>query len=390
MAKGEKVKVLFVVMDFWQAGAERFAFEVDSSLNKDLFDVTILCVRNLNESVDFPDYYYKEHLKLNTHIVFLETLVGESKIATRIKRRIPALNRNKKSKRLNGFFSQFPVINWFGEYAYSFLCEKLEDSIARRSVIHIMNARFQGPSFYENFPKGQKYIFTSGFDDEEQVKYEFADIEDYEHVLFPLHLNLHSPENNWKFKDKAKKKIGVFTRLSAMKPLDPFVYAFHLLLDRMPDIELHIFGSGDPVIAGFDKYIRHLSLQNKVFFRGHQEDIVKTAVNEELDLVWFQGYKNRPAGYAGFDICRTGIPQVLWDFNPSPLSYGIGGNVYPIYKHLTSFVDKSYQVLTDEKEAMSLSSLQFNDLLENRDMQKKIYVLENLFLNIAETTSRNP
>jgi glycosyltransferase involved in cell wall biosynthesis len=382
----KKIKVLFVVMDFWQAGAERFAYEVDSSLNKDRFDVTILSIRGLNTSKDFEDYYYTRHKALGSNIIFLSDITGANTILTRVKRKLQAgIHKNSISNRkAASFINQFDVINWVGEYAFSLLCNSLDDSAYDKSVIHIMTAKFQGVEFYDNFPKDKSYLFTSGFDDEDQLKFELSEFPNYRHILFPLYLKVNQKINMWRFKPgKSNKKIGIFTRLSTMKPLDPFIYAFHLILDQLPEVELHLFGTGDPVAAGIHKYVEHLGIKNKVFYRGHQEDILETAVKEELDLVWFQGYKNRPAGYAGYDICSLGIPQIFWDFTNSSLSKPDARTVYPIYKNLNLFVRKSVDLLTVEEEAHSLSQLQFNDIVENRNMQHKIHILEDAFLNIT-------
>ena len=58
-------KVLFFVMDFWNAGAERMAYEFHLYLSNLNFEVTIICYRSLNDSsYGFDDYYYEKHLKL--------------------------------------------------------------------------------------------------------------------------------------------------------------------------------------------------------------------------------------------------------------------------------------------------------------------------------------
>ena len=69
-----KVKVLFVVSEFYQAGTQRFAFEIDRALNKDTFTVEILCILPLNSSQRFSDYYFSKHLELGTKIYFLDEI----------------------------------------------------------------------------------------------------------------------------------------------------------------------------------------------------------------------------------------------------------------------------------------------------------------------------
>ena len=395
------VKVLFVVMDFYQAGAQRLAYEVHCALNKKKFNVSILSFRDLKASKQYADFYYPKHKEIGSKVYFVNHLIGGSTIFNKTvsalfrsrivqkvlpektKKRATIFLNNSKQKRkiLSGFINQYDVIAWMGEYTFSFLCSYLEDSIYNKSVIFLMNAKFQGFEVYHSYPKNKHYIFVSGYDDERQLEHELSEFSNYRHVLFPLYLEIYSKTKNWLF-SKDKQKIGVFTRLDHMKPLDPFLYAFHLLLDKLPKLELHIFGSGDPMLSGVKKYTQHLGIEKSVFFRGHTPDIGRSAIDEQLNLVWYQGYKNRPAGYAGFDICLMGVPQLFWEFT-YPLDEIQSSETYPVFKNLNYFVEKSFEILTNEDAAHVLSELQFNDVVENRDIFKHVHVLENLFEEMA-------
>ena len=59
-----KVRILFVVSEFYQAGTQRFTFELDRALDKSKFEVEILCVLPLNNSDRFIDYYFEKHKEL--------------------------------------------------------------------------------------------------------------------------------------------------------------------------------------------------------------------------------------------------------------------------------------------------------------------------------------
>ena len=39
-----KIKLLFVVYDFYQAGAQRFVYEIDKALDRNKFQIEILCL----------------------------------------------------------------------------------------------------------------------------------------------------------------------------------------------------------------------------------------------------------------------------------------------------------------------------------------------------------
>jgi hypothetical protein len=133
-------------------------------------------------------------------------------------------------------------------------------------------------------------------------------------------------------------------------------------------------------------FLDRIGIKDKVFFRGHQEDIVQTAIDEKLSLSWFQGYNNdRPAGYAGIDICTTGTPLLCWDFHPYPNDFY--NPIYPHYKNLNKFVEKTIEILTEKENAEELSEWQYQDVVDNRNVYDYISIIENEYIRIAQQRS---
>lgn len=376
-----KKNILFVVGGLHRAGAERFAFEIDRALNKEKFLTTIFCLEFENKiSGNWKERYYeKKHLELGTPIIYKDKFLAERKtFFDRLKHYILKkvnidIQKNKDSKLFN-FLDSFDVIHWMGEYTYF---QGVSENIRNKSLIHIMSARFQDDTIYKAFDFSYNYNFCSPFKKGE-IEYELSQFKNYKHTFIPLVLKLDITENRWKFIDEPIKKIGIFTRLDRYKPLDPFLYAFHLLLDKMPNCELHLFGNGNPNTEGITDILDRLGIKEKVFFRGHQEDIVATVFQEKISLSWFQGYNNdRPAGYAGIDICSAGLPLVCWDFHPQPNN--VINSVYPHFKNLNAFVSFSVQILTNKEKAEKLSHNQFDDVLKTRDVNSYIKKLEEVY-----------
>jgi glycosyltransferase involved in cell wall biosynthesis len=383
-----KKKLLFIVSDFYHNGAQREMYEFDNALDKNKFEVTILSLIGLNTRIDLTDYFYEKHLEMNSKIIFFKDIIREPKkglnfrIINKVLRNL--LNekvKNNNSRSLLSLFSKYDKVVFMGEYVYQYLSSFIKNYSLKETFIFVMCSRFQSEN-YRDFNKDKKYVFFSGFDDMEQISFEFEGFKDYKHIYKPLGLMVSGESSKWKFKDdNTLKKIGIFTRLHKDKPLDPFLYAYKVLLSQGINIELNIFGVGDYKQAGYDRYINHLDLEGRVHFKGHQSDMKQTIIDEKLDLVWFQGYKNRPAGYAGFEVCLTGVPQLFWDFF-------VGQNkqinnldvVYPHYKDLLSFVEATKTILSDKKMADILSERQFNDVVNNRDISKNIKAIENIFL----------
>lgn len=380
-------KVLFVVGGFHRAGAERYAYEIDAALNKNKFTVSILCIENKDFiSNNWKERYYdKKHELLGSKISFIDSFFEEPVKADNLLHKIFHKITRKKFKKVKhkykpefyDYLNQFDVIHWMGEYTF---IHEVPQNIKEKSLISSLSAKFQDIHLYHWYDFDYPYHFVSGFHLEDGEYDEFTNIK---HTYFPLVMNISVKENQWKFQDNKIKKIGIFTRLDRYKPLDPFFYSFQLLLDKIPNCELHIFGNGDPVEQGMTKYLDRLGIADKVFFRGHQEDIVQTVKNEHLDLSWFQGYNNdRPSGYAGLDICTTGTPLVCWDFHTKP--FNPFNTTYPHFKNLNNFVNFSVEILKDKEKAETLSLNQFQEVFKTNDIENFISDLENLYVEYSK------
>lgn len=385
-----KKKILFVVSDFCHNGAQREMYEFDNALNKDKFEVTILSLIGLNSRADLPDYFYEKHLHLGSKVLFLKDFIKKQKkgLAYRISNKLLRNSLNKREKKNNIkrvaiLLDNYNHVVFMGEYVYQYLAPIIPIDYFKKILMFIMCSRFQSEG-YRNFEKNNQYVFIGGFDSSEQIDYEFAGFSDYKYKFMPLCLTVNNEFNRWEFnKNNESKKIGIFTRLHKDKPLDPFFYAYQVLLSQGLDVELHVFGVGDYKQAEYDRYINNLDLNDKIYFRGHQSDMKKTILDEKLDLIWFQGYNNLPAGYAGLEVCLTGTPQLFWDFfvgKNKQINRLDGDVIYPHYKNLMLFAEASKVVLYDCKVAELLSERQFQDVFNNRDIFKNVSTIEKIFL----------
>jgi glycosyltransferase involved in cell wall biosynthesis len=375
-----KCKVLFIVSEFYQSGTSRFTYEINLALDKSKFETTLLCLNPLNNSEIWEDYYDKKHIDLGSKIFFINEIQEKPfhpSIKQRIKRKLFKHPLPSTWYKISEFLTNYDVISLMGEYNYPYIKKYLYPSIEKKLYIHPMNSIFQKKDNYINFDKNKKFNFISAFQTED-LKYEFDEFKKFTHTYLPLSFKIPNSKPLWEPTNNLVKKIGIFTRLSSTKPLDPFIYSFQLLRNFIPNVEFHIFGSGDPEKEGISRYIRQLNLQDFIKFRGHQKDMLKTAIDEKIDLLWLHAYHSLPGGFAGFDLCSLGIPTIFWDFG--------GKNNIELKKifiqtnNINEFVSHSLNLLSSSEEAKHISQIQFNYTFKNQNIDFFIQNLEDTYL----------
>ncbi len=376
----DKKKILFVVAEFWQAGGERQTFEIISNLIAENVEIEILSLRNLNSEISKDDYYYHKYIDLKIKIHFLNDV--QSTNTPTIKQRI--FNKFKikdlplQNQPLIDFFFPFQKVFFMGEYTLPIVERFLNETIIEKSFVFIQFSIFQVPENYNRFDKNKSYNFISGFKDAE-IEIELAEFENYNHFYFPLSISIGGNPKYLNWENKIKK-IGIFTRITANKPLDVFFYALHLLLSEGEKIELHIFGDCPEDMKIILNCIDYLKIDKAVFFHGHQTNMKEVAIESKIDLVWFHSYYGAPGGYASFDLASLGIPQLFWNFTPEfDISKQI--NNWPIFNNLKEFVLSTKNNLKDDSKRLDISDFQFNTIKIERDIVNHIDTLKKIIFN---------
>lgn len=393
MSAKTRKKILFVVYSFVQAGGERYTYEIARALDKERYDIHFLKIYPLLHNKDWgTEYYYQPLLEAGFPIFFWEDILSNDKTFTtlqfinkhlsillpsRIKARLYRSLENRKQEKLIAFFSEYSIVNWMGIGIYSFLGVSLPPG-CYTSYIHVLTTKFQYESdCYEKWDKNKHYHFVTPFSHKLLLK-EMEDFKSHHSTYFPMSLTLTPFTVDSSAKPSSIKTVAVFTRIDKMKPMEPYLYGLKLLREKGADVQLFVYGAGNPQQTGLKRQISHLYLDEFVHFKGHTASIENTLKHDNLDLVWFQSGNNRPAGFAAFEIAMSGIPQVFWDFGnyEDDPEYN---NIYPNFIHLTNFANFSFNILQDKALAHELGEKQKRFVLMNQDIKKNIAILEKLF-----------
>jgi len=93
-----KIKLLFVVKDFYQAGAQRYIYEVDSVIDRSKYDITILCLHKQSKiDSKWHPYYLDKHRALGSNIVFIDTFLISNSLLKRIESKTNKIFRDKNT-----------------------------------------------------------------------------------------------------------------------------------------------------------------------------------------------------------------------------------------------------------------------------------------------------
>ncbi|MBL57401.1 MAG: hypothetical protein CMP61_09445 [Flavobacteriales bacterium] len=367
----EKIKLLLVVTEFWQAGCQRYNYELDSNIDKSKFNNEILSFRDLSTNPDWPDYYYKHHKKLGTQIRFLSEFYEE-------KRRIVKSSNVLNVRGLNDYFDSFDIVLFQGEYCWNRFMNYMKFD-TERFFISLHNSRLQNADNYIFYDKSIKYNFVSSFTSD-QIDFELAEFDDYNYFYFPFSISA-DWKNQWLETSKNQSRIAIFTRLTSGKPIEPFLYSFQNILKSNPSVELWIYGNGDSNEVGLDRHIEILNLGDKVKFKGHSEDIVKSAINDGINLVLMHSYHKIPGGFASFQLSSAGIPQVFFEMIPQ--DFFTDNEAFFCTNEINALSEKVNHFLKDDLSLIDCSKEQFDHSFKERNIESNIKKLEDYFISKA-------
>lgn len=385
-----KKKILWVVYDFNQAGGQRYVYEICKALNKEKYEIHFLKLAPLNHDKNWnSEFYYQPTLNLGCKIFTVEELKKIPPSDDSVNKKLSPLkkvfnqrpfkiNKNSGDKtRIKIFLSNYDYINFSGLNVYRSLCTAT-DSEYENGIIHILTARFQDKkNIYGDYNKELNYRFVSAFSND-TLKFELEDFKNYRHTYYPLAFETVPYKIPGIEKKDKKFVIAVFTRLSNMKPLDPYFYAIKLLLEKQVNVELRIYGAGDPAELGLIRQLNYLYITKNVSFPGHLESILAELTKNEIDLIWFQSNNQLPAGYAALEIAMSALPQVFWDFSDIGLKNPIG-EIFPSFTSLTDFVDYSEKLLNCIELRKKLGDAQRGYVIKYNSSKSHIHILEELF-----------
>lgn len=246
---------------------------------------------------------------------------------------------------------------------------------AKRVVVHAMSNRFQySYDPYDELKRGASYRFVTWNRAQSE---DLSSVRGAEIFEWPLSMNFDGYASLPVDHGGKTARIGVFTRLSREKPLEPLLLCFRELTEHI-DATLHVYGRGNPSM--FASTLTRLGLGGRVTFEGHQHDMIATVRRDRLSMCWLMSLGSF-LGYSSIELAATGMPMLFWNYGTTDTANIAAESAGAVraFNSVRAFVDVARRCLTDQAalRKLGLSLQQF--VRERHDIRKNIGVIQDYY-----------
>lgn len=391
--KSNKTKLLIVYRGLEQAGSQRWIYEICSHLDKESFEVGVLCDRkyvNCSHESNYENYYY---LKLKELKICLYEYIGDEKqgiwnrgirkIRRAVNKFLPniivadAVAINHKIVKLFELYDVICVVDFLG---YKAVKKELYKSKNIKFFVVLHSHKFQFKTdHYNHFDKTKSYNFTYFCPKQiTEISESGIDIGKSNFFYNPLILNLTNYPYLFNPLNNNRIIIAIFTRISRMKPIDVFIKAFAKLRQQSLDkCILKIYGEvqDQNYYQQLQDLIKTLQMNNQdIIFAGHVEDIAQTIKQDKINIYWGMSI-NSSIGYASIEVGAMGIPSVFWNYDDQTSSIYVQeqtSGVMLSYNHISDFIDSNLIYLSSNSSLADLSIKQREYFTNNHNIVSRI------------------
>lgn len=387
-------KILFVVDTLAQHGAERYLYEILKAIDHSKFDCSVLSTYPLNETNNYYLPLIQElgikvdaftlgelypHVTSDFKRKLMNSLTYRWLGTTGKKEEIQQRSEEELHKKLRGYdllsilkievFNRFP--NVFAAYP--------------NSVIHLLSWGIQYQENPYRLLPNRPYRFVTMIESQKdhvlEADFEHISNPEFDFFQFPLILDLSERKNEYQIRSSAPI-IGVFSRIHYDQPTIMFLFAFQLLLKRIPDAKFYFYGKA--VTEQFQKFYEQtaeiLGISHALEFKGHVNDLKTSIQNDGISMGWMN-IGNSTLGYSSIEISSYGLPVTF--FNIEPHNPALIDNRLRVFNELEAFVEHSAKVLQDPSKLQQASE-EIYDFIQSTHDAKNITNLESYFEQSTE------
>jgi glycosyltransferase involved in cell wall biosynthesis len=384
-----KTRVLVVIANLGQGGAERFAYELVKALNRDRFEVELLTKRRPQ-----PRDWYDEkiqalgiriHRRLPVFLHYLRRLIpGVFRVAP-LRWVIESLHRIVAHFTLGDLLEQFDVIEVV-QIEYYYLIQPLLKN-NDKVLIHLMSAGFQYTKEkpYAECRADRKYRFVV-FDPSFVNDYSDSPCRGAEVLDFPLAIDLSGvPDLSSFARIEPPYKIAMFIRVSPERPVHGVLMALRRITESV-DAHLTWFGHGDSSL--YSPLLDELGIRDRVSFPGQARSIEQTLRTEGFSFVYTTG-AGATMGYAGVEVASYGFPLLVWNQHDMPHERVLAETSGALHAHHdpNALATETLHLLQNPEQFRELGRSLREYMLTAYDMKRNVWKLEAKLEEIARSVN---
>ena len=392
----DKTRLLIVSASLAQGGNERWIFEICKALDKEKFEIGILCNKdysNAGREQSFYNFYQDKLEKLN---VALYKYLDVSK-QTLWKRGTNKLKRiinknfyqgvNTVNKEIRNLLKEYDVICVIDYYNYFSVKEALHKFCEGKFfvLLHTHKVQLDFDLYNLHFDRHRKYNFA--YFAPKQIS-EIAEsgfgIEKNSFFYAPLVLDLSSYPNLFNPIEADPIVISVFSRITKARPLEKILEAFSKLQNKIKR-QLNLNFYGEIIEDSYHQYLlqlaKTLEINDKsISFLGHALNIAQTIKKNRVNICW--GLSNNAViGYGSIEVEAMGVPSFYWDLdenvNLNDILLKQSGNSIIVHNKVDDFVAVNVEYLSSNKLLAELSGDRREYVIKNHDISNRIEEFED-------------
>ncbi|MCM8832406.1 MAG: glycosyltransferase [Candidatus Omnitrophica bacterium] len=365
----DRIKICFIIGTLEIGGAEKQLYLLIKNLNKEMFDVFLIALRDGRMRKDFQEitklYILKKRFKFDLTILF--------NLIRIIKKEKPDVLHtfmftSNTWGRLAGIFCKVPVIIASERSAdlWKRWYHNLIDKILFRFTDRIICNSNEVKNIYIKRINGEKKKF--------EVIYNGIEIEKYETIKQNLILKD-------AFGIKNQKIILTGGRLSFEKNLEKFLHVAKIVKEKFKNVKFLIVGEGDQKVK-LKKLAKNLNIQDDVIFTGYRDDLPELIKISDI-VVLISLWEGMPNLIIEGMLCKK--PVICTKIGGGKEIIKDGENGFLIDpKNQKEIVEKILFLLNNEEKSKIFGQNGYNYAKKTFSLEKMIESYQNLFIEVLK------
>lgn len=378
----EPIRIGLICGALWQAGTERYVFELCRGLDKTRFSVELLTIVPWGVG---RQYYADPIRQLGIPIRPLLPLFHFRSLSGVLRTSALAMQEQYRSRILPKLLARYDLLvvvhlDYWSDVAFML---PPEFPVVLHLTTHLVQ---HDTDYYRKKYPGDHPVFLVCMDDYQahECLTALAAV-NRGHTVVPLPIDSSGFEPITEWPRSTRPIIGTFMRVEHDRDHLTLLRTFALLAKQY-DAELRCYGRGDP--AFLRPELERLGIADRVRFPGHVKDMRQTVIDDRISLAWLTT-ADEFMGYSALELSLWSVPIYFYNTvgssSPDTVLRRSSGAVHS-YKIESELAQASLSVLQDSQELREVGRRLRQYALDHNDSSHVMRKIESFYENVVSDT----